>query len=257
MTGRPPLIDYGRMLDVLGIEGELLLGAAEGALPDRAGEVVPGCPNLRLGETVRHVGSVYRATRQWVRDGQRPERWQRNPPDGDLVGYARQGLHELHGELARYEPSAAADTWWPGDRTHGFWRRRMAHETAVHRVDVQGAAGAAVAPVDEQVALDGIDEVLFVWFAYRLGRLGIASPAPGLVGLSAGGRHWVAEFEPGRSSAHRASESGAHAADALVRGDPMALYLWLWGRVPNQDVSITGDEDAAAQLWVLLRPATQ
>lgn len=257
MSAPTPLIDYGRMLEVIGIEGELLVGAAELALPHAAHNPVPGCPGLTLGETVRHVGAVHRVTRLWVAHGRRPEQWQRAPLDGDLVSFVRSGLSELIDELGRHDPAAPCDTWWPADRTHGFWRRRMAHETTVHRVDVQAAAGMAVDGVDGAVALDGIDEVLFLWFAHRLGELGMASPQHGAVGISGGGRHWLAVFEPGRSVARRVDEADAWAADALVSGDPMPLYLWMWGRAPDQSVQISGDPEAAAQLWALLRPATQ
>jgi hypothetical protein len=77
MTAPRPLVDYGRLLDVIGIEGELLLGTAASALPDAAKAEVPGCPDLTLEGTLLHVGSVHRVTRQWVRDGRRPENWQR------------------------------------------------------------------------------------------------------------------------------------------------------------------------------------
>lgn len=257
MSAPLPLIDYGRMLDVVGIEGELLLDAAGRALPHAAHNQVPGCPGLTLGETVRHVGAVHRVARLWVAHDRRPEQWQRTPPDGDLVSFVRSGLTQLTEELARHDPATACDTWWPADRTHGFWRRRMAHETTVHRVDVQASAGLPVEAVDDPVALDGIDEVLFLWFGYRLGELGMASPQPGAVVLSGGDRHWLALFEPGRSTAHRVDEADSRAADAIVSGDPMSLYLWIWGRMPDQSVQISGDPEAAAQLWALLRPATQ
>lgn len=257
MTGQRPTLDHGRMLDVLNIEGELLLTAAESALPAAARNPVPGCPGLTLGETVRHVGSVHRVTRRWVVDGGPPEEWESAPRDGDLVEFVRTGLADLVAELGRHDPAAPCGTWWPADRTHGFWRRRMAHETTVHRVDVEAAAGGAVASVADEVALDGIDEVLFLWFSYRLGQLGMSSPQHGTVGLSAAGRHWLAMFEPGRSSARRVDEGDARAADALVAADPMPLYLWSWGRAPDQAVTISGDPVAAAQLWALLRPATQ
>ncbi len=249
-----PLVDYGRLLDAIGIEGELMAVAAQGAPTDAP---VPGCPGRDVGETIRHTGSVHRVTLHWVRHGRPPREWQRRPPDGDLVGYLRRGVSELVTELARHDPGAWADTWWPADRTHGFWRRRMAHETAVHRVDVQAAAGRPVDLVDDQFALDGIDEVLFLWFGYRLGLLGMSSSQHGVVGVRSVDRHWLALFEPGRCEARRASAADVRLADAVVSGDPMPLYLWLWGRVPDQVVMITGDQDAAAQLWALLRPATQ
>ena len=72
MTAPRPLIDYGRMLDVIGIEAELMLSAAVLALPSAADAEVPGCPDFTLAETLRHVGSVHRVTTLWMRDGRRP-----------------------------------------------------------------------------------------------------------------------------------------------------------------------------------------
>jgi len=257
MTAPQPMIDYGRMLDVIGIEGELLLGTAETALPDRAQAEVPGCPELTLSETLRHVGSVHRVTRLWIQLGHRPDQWQRAPLDGDLVGFVRSGLSELLIELSRHAPTDPCDTWWPADRTHGFWRRRMAHETTVHRVDVQAAAGGPVHPIDQDVALDGIDELLFLWFSHRLGELKISLPQEGAVALSAGDRHWLAIFDGPRCLARRGTEADARSADAVVSGEPQEVYLWSWGRLPDQSVRISGDQEAVGQLWTLLRPATQ
>jgi uncharacterized protein (TIGR03083 family) len=252
-----PLIDYGRMLDVIGIEGELMLSTAASALPSAAQAVVPGCPDLTLEKTLRHVGGVHRMTRLWVRDGRRPTQWQRAPANGDLVDFVRTGLRELVSELSKHDPGQPCDTWWPDDRTHGFWRRRMVHETTVHRVDVEAAAGGPVHPVDPEVAIDGIDELMFLWFGYRLGALGVSSPEQGAVALSAADRRWLAVFEPGRSVAERVEKAQACAADAMVSGEPMEVYLWSWGRLPDQSVRISGDREAVARLWTLLRPATQ
>lgn len=257
MTAPRPLIDYGRMLEVIGIEGELLLNTAASALPHAAAAEVPGCPDLTLEQTLRHVGSVHRVARLWVRDGHRPEQWQRVPSDGDLVGFVRTGLRELRTELGLHDPTEACDTWWPADRTYGFWRRRMVHETTVHRVDVQAAAGGPVNPVDPDVALDGIDELLFLWFGHRLGQLGMSSPQRGVVALSAAERRWLAISEAGRSIVRRVSDAEAQSADAMVSGDPMEVYLWSWGRLPDQSVRISGDHEAVAYLWAVLRPATQ
>ena len=41
----------------------------------------------------------------------------------------------------------------------GFWFRRMAHETVIHRVDAELAAGLPTAHVPDDLAIDGIDEV--------------------------------------------------------------------------------------------------
>lgn len=257
MTAPRPLIDYGRMLDVIGIEGELMLNMASSRLTSEAQAEVPGCPDLTMAETLRHVGDVHRATRLWVRDGRRPGHCQQFPSDEDLVGFVRTGLAELLAELDRHDPAEPCDTWWPDDRTHGFWRRRMVHETTVHRVDVEAAAGGPVHVIDPEVALDGIDELLFLWFGYRLGELQISSPQQGTVALSAGDRRWLAIFGPGGSTARRVEAAAECSADALVTGEPMEVYLWSWGRLPDQSVRISGDQDAVARLWAVLRPATQ
>lgn len=257
MTAPRPLIDYGRMLDVIGIEADLMLGAAESALPSAAQAEVPGCPDLTLAETLRHVGSVHRATTLWVRDGHRPEQWQRSPSDDDLVGFVRTGVNELLTELGRHEPAEPCDTWWPADRTHGFWWRRMVHETTIHRVDVEAAAGGPVHSIDPELALDGIDELLFLWFGHRLNELRMSLPQQGVVALAAADRCWLATFEPGHSTARRAEEADLSTADAVVSGEPMEIYLWSWGRLPDQSVQIVGDQEAVGRLWTLLRPATQ
>jgi hypothetical protein len=78
-----------------------------------------------------------------------------------------------------------------------------------------------------------------------------------VVAVSAADRRWLAIFEPGRSVARRVEETDAQTADAMVSGQPMEVYLWSWGRLPDQSVRISGDQEAVARLWTLLRPATQ
>lgn len=257
MTAPRPIIDHGRMLEVIGIEGELMLSTAASALPHAARAVVPGCPDLTLAEALRHVGSVHRVTRLWIRDGRRPDQWQRSPLDDDLISYVRTGLDELLAELSSHDPDEFCDTWWPADLTHGFWRRRMTHETTVHRVDVQAAAGGRVDSIDPEVALDGIDELLFLWFSHRLAELRMFSPQDGAVALAAGDRRWLAIFERGQCLARRVDDAEARSAAAMVSGNPTEVYLWSWGRLPDQSVRISGDQEVVAQLWTLLRPATQ
>ncbi|HZE01307.1 MAG TPA: hypothetical protein VE155_06030 [Pseudonocardiaceae bacterium] len=96
-----------------------------------------------------------------------------------------------------------------------------------------------------------------MWFGYRLGELGMSAPRQGSVALSAADRRWLAIFGRGRSIARRVDEFDARSADAMVSGNPMEIYLWCWGRLPDQSVRISGDQEAVAQLWTLLRPATQ
>ncbi|MFO7192734.1 maleylpyruvate isomerase N-terminal domain-containing protein [Thermocrispum sp.] len=249
------LVEHGRLLDVLGVEVELLVDASSGARPDAR---VPAVPGLTLAETVRHVGSVYRMVVAWLRTGERPTEWQREPARGEPVQqYLRESYAELAEELARRDPHEPAGTWWPEDTTAGFWRRRMAHETTVHRTDVESAAEKDVTEVAEDVAVDGIDEVLTLWYGHRLGVLGVSGTRAGTVGISVGDRHWMTRAGPSATAAWRADADEVAGADARVTGTAMRLYLWLWGRVPTGAVTTEGDEDAVAQLWALLRLATR
>src|SRR5690606_30156320 len=69
LMSKKVLVEHGRLLDVLGVEVELLVDASSGARPDAR---VPAVPGLTLAETVRHVGSVYRMVVAWLRTGERP-----------------------------------------------------------------------------------------------------------------------------------------------------------------------------------------
>lgn len=250
---RHALIDHGRLLDVVQWEVDLLAEAATAARPDAR---VPSCPGLTVAETVRHVGSVCQCVTRWLREGSRPAQWQRDPgPGQSLPGFLTESRDDLLAELHARDPASVADTWWPPDRTAGFWGRRMAHETTVHRTDVQTAAGVDVTDIADDVAADGIDEVLNVWFGHWLTELGVAGTREAAVVFEAGERRWVARAGPDGVLAWRAQRRDT--ADARVSSSPMQLYLWLWGRVTRGAVHTDGDDDAVAQIWALLRLATR
>lgn len=249
-----PLVDYARLLDVLDTEGERLATSATGTDPELE---VPHLPGMRLGEVVRHVGSVYRMVVSWLRDGERPTRWQREPAaDQSVVDYLRAGLLEVVDELDRHDPLDGAPTWWPEHQVYGFWCRRLAHETTVHRVDVQlTGAQFIVGDLAPDVATDGVDEIMSLWFTHRLGVLGVSDVVPGTVSVNAGGRRWIAKVSTTGTSARRATDD--EPADATVSSDPVGMYLWLWGRRPGAYVQESGDPVLVAQLRSLLRIATR
>jgi uncharacterized protein (TIGR03083 family) len=249
-----PLVDYTRLLDVLDTEGERLATSATGSDPEL---VVAHLPGMRLGEVVRHVGSVYRMVVSWLRDGERPTRWQREPNDGQTtVEYLRVGLREIVAELAAHDPTDGCPTWWPEHQNYGFWCRRLAHETTVHRADVQLAAAAVlIGDIAPDVAMDGVDEILTLWFTHRLSVLGVSDLTPGRVAIRTGRRRWIAQVTPNGTSAWRASDD--ELADATVSSDPTGMYLWLWGRRPRADVQESGSPRLVRQLQDLLRLATR
>ncbi|WP_433470467.1 maleylpyruvate isomerase family mycothiol-dependent enzyme [Saccharomonospora azurea] len=249
------VIDHGRLLDVIGYEAELLVEVSRTGAPETA---VPTCPGWTLSEVVRHVGSVHRAASHWVLRGEAPQNWQRDPVVGQTVqSYLREGAEGLCDVLVTRTPSARAVTWWDGDPTAGFWYRRMAHETTVHRVDAEQALGVESAEIAHDVALDGIDEALLLWFGHRLPRLGVTGTRTATVAVRAAGCRWLARMTPESTVVRRSAPYDAHEVDAVVSGEPDQVYLWLWGRRGPGAVTVEGDHDAVGQLWALLRLATR
>jgi uncharacterized protein (TIGR03083 family) len=251
------LVDYGRLLETIEEQARLLVESAAGADPEFD---VPGCPGLTLGETVRHVGSVYRMVLTWLRAGERPTAWQREPDKGQSVeDYLSTGLRAVLDHLAAHDPDEDCPTWWPEHESYGFWYRRLAHEATVHRVDVQQAAGIDAVKVPDDIAVDGVDEALSLWFTHRLTVLGVRGTRLARIRVRTDGREWIARATPHGTSAWRSEHSAGELVDGTATGAPHDVYLWLWGRVPpqTQQLDRTGSEDAIAQLWALLRLATR
>jgi uncharacterized protein (TIGR03083 family) len=252
------LVGYDRLLHAMGEAAEQLATAVRGADPE---SIVPGCPGLTLAETARHVGSQYRMMWRWLRQGKRPQEWQREPAPGqDLAGYVRSGVAPLLAELSAHDPAEPCQTWWDEEQNYGFWRRRMAHETTVHRYDIQGATGMVPDDVPDDIALDGIDEILTLWFTHRLAVLNVSGTREQVVSIQAGGLEWLARSGTVRTSVHRPGDppdTTTAIVNATISGSPTHVYLWLWGRLPDRAVRLDDSHDAMAQLWALLRLATR
>lgn len=115
-----------------------------------------------------------------------------------------------------------------------------------------------VGAVTDEVALDGVDEVLTLWLGHKLDVLGVRGSRESLVTVEVEDHLWLTRCGPRGSSAWRVVDpEDAHVADAQVSASPMTMYRWLWGRLPDRMVTTVGDDDAIAQLWALLRLATK
>lgn len=217
---------------------------------------VPAAPGWDTTELLRHIGMIHARTSVILRTGtmERPSR--RNgmlpeaPEDGVLDWYCST-LAELVTDLrAIVDPDRPVWAFSPDDATAGFWLRRMAHETVIHRVDAQQAVGGSVASIEPAFAADGIDEVLSV-FVPALG----ADRSPGdgrSVHLQPDEETdgWTIRFPPGQVVIE-VTGIGADPADLTIRGTAGDLLLWLWGRRPLEGLEVTGDADVAAALRVV------
>lgn len=121
---------------------------------------------------VAHLGGVHRwaagivAARAWTGAGHRRGR----ATGPELIEWFEQGLEDLLAELASAGFADPCPNFSPGsEKTVRFWARRQAHETTVHRWDVEAAAGQITA-INATLATDGIDEVLTVFRSTRGGQ---------------------------------------------------------------------------------------
>lgn len=147
-----------------------------------SGRAVRSCPGWDVGELAGHVGLLYERVGEQVRR-RSPEPLRRSdlrsPPVGPArAGWLREASRGLIEAFAGADENAPAGRWRDRVVTAGFWRRRMAHETVVHRVDAEDALGRAVV-LEADLAVDGIDEVLelFVPFSTRKDRWPPAAPS--------------------------------------------------------------------------------
>jgi len=62
------------------------------------------------------------------------------PMSGPQSGHKRATQRE---EKATHPDAEVARTWWPADKTYGFWRRRMAPPEISHTVQSGSSPGLA------------------------------------------------------------------------------------------------------------------
>jgi len=168
-------------------------------------------------------------------------------PDDDLAGWLADGLETLVATLRDAPADLACFTFVDGIAPRTFWRRRQAHETAVHRADVEAAGGAGVTPVPAAFAQDGLAELVGAFAtepAYAVTRPGVLAVVPD------DGPAWSVRFGQGPHRVSTGADVDVTAADAVVRGPGSAVYLWAWNRPSPVDVS--GDE-AVLALWRQVR----
>lgn len=218
---------------------------------------VPSCPGWTVTDLVQHVAVVYLHKAECMRRNDFPQPW---PPDvsgEEPLALFDRGYAALAGEFAARKPESPARTWYPPDQTVGFWIRRMAQETLIHRVDAELALDGKAGAIPADLAEDGVDEVLerFLAFGSRewqedFGDL-LDDCDGRAVGIFTGDRGWLARLTP--TGVKISTGDG----DASVSGDPESVLLWLWRRAADDVVDIGGDQALVAKLRELLGAATQ
>ncbi len=246
-------MDATTLTTYLAHEYGLLRAALDAADPTTP---VPSCPGWTAADIEEHVTAVYLHKVEVMRQGVFPKPW----PPADGVGTLDDAYTALVAEFAARRPSDASVTWFEPDQTVGFWIRRMALETAIHRVDADLAAGIDAAPIAPDLAADGIDEVLgwvvhgtVAWHDEFADVLATADPRP--MRVTTEGHGWMISATPERVLVEAGPSDLDADIAASVSGSPDDVYRWLWGR--GDHVTIDGTDSLVTQLKAIMAPVQQ
>jgi len=238
-------MDHAAYLDVVVAQTHALAEAARAVDP---GTTVPATPEWTMAKLVKHCGTTHAWARAVIERGEfaNPGELDLGLPatEADYPDWIEVGAAAFAATASAADPGAP--TWsWGVDQHVGFWSRRMAHETTIHRWDAQSAPGPQD-PVDVPMAVDGIDE--------RLENLvpSMEFNSAGPDALSGGGEtihlhctdadgEWLLRFGDDGFTFTREHAKG----DLAIRGDASDLLLWLVGRRSLDGLETFGDTGVA------------
>lgn len=251
-------MDSMRLLGCLADEVARLRTVAAGNLAAR----VPTCPGWTVGDLVRHVANGYlNVVLPRLRS---PE----SAPVHDLAG--REPLAALDDGHATMADEFAAHL----DRDHPtpdaaevapFWIRRMTHETVIHRVDSELAVGRPPEPIEPDLAVDGIDELLTVFLAQETQQWTeqyaryLSDWRRDSLLVSAGDAQWRMTVRPQGADVTPVSAGRTDAESppgAQINGPPDPLLRWAYNRGGADQVSTTGDAGMITKFTQLLTAVT-
>lgn len=226
---------------------------------------VPSCPDWDLADLVWHLTEVqhfWGAIVEGLLDDPAGVPDLERPDDRDLVHLFGERSRRLRDALSRTPADTPCWSWHADGHTAGWVRRRQAHEALIHRVDAELAIGDRT-PVDEDVAADGIAELVANHLDDDIPDWGTFTPDGSTVSLKVDGGDRFG-FAFGRFTG-TGPESGtewdfetvipAAPSGPLIEGTAAALDLWLWGR---DDVGVrSADPESMRRLRAAVARATQ
>jgi len=209
---------------------------------------VPSCPGWTVTDLLTHTTRVHLWATRRATAG--PDERVPFPKDelgtgASLHAAFRANATGLVDALHTVDLDRLAPTF-VGAQPARWWLRRQAQETIVHAWDAAAALGTPP-PIDASLAIDGIDEMLDVFFVHRFPadtfggtgetmHLHATDPPPEMA--AAGRGEWLVRFEPDGPVVTREHAKG----DVAVRDQASNLLLFLWSRVAPTALTTFGDE---------------
>ncbi len=223
-------------------DGPAFRAAVAEAEPDAQ---VPSCPQWTVAQLTGHLVGLYDWVVGQVGRGvtgmptQRPPETRAATPEEFDESFA--ALLTL---LDALDPEMPAWNWAPQSKKVGFWHRRMAHETAVHRWDAQMATGLAE-PIEAKLAADGVTEIIDTWLPAGRGKC--PADRHGMIALSATDleQTWYVRLRPGGGVAlldtDTLLDADPHHERAVAAGTASDLQLAMMGRIDPDVLTLSGE----------------
>ena len=250
MASSDTLLAKERYIAALRRDGAAAIAAAS----ENLAAPVPSCPGWDAHRLIGHLGRVYCSVREHVARRASevvPADEIPKPPEGEAVlAWCEEALDNVASALEGIE--ADEPVWsWAGDpyQNGGFYHRRMAHETLIHRWDAENAVGEPQ-PLDDDLAADNIDELLQVVLPFTIANWQREIPEGTLHLHRIGGEgEWTAAPDGSTISVSLEHAKG----DAAVRGPAADLALFVWERkgIDDLDLEVFGSRELAER-WAAL-----
>ena len=209
---------------------------------------VPTCPEWDVNALINHLAIVLSRMRIRIETNADPDpdAMPSTPPNGMTAPeWLSLSYRELRTTFLNHEPEDQAWNWTGENQIVGWYIRRLAHELAIHLIDLDAASPSSTPPeelgIDAALAADGLDELLTVFLPTRSPR----STHPmehhvlALTPTESPGQPWYVELNGLEISAGHDERP----ADATIKGSSVALYLFGWNR-PAEGLTTTGDSTA-------------
>ena len=197
---------------------------------------VESCPGWMLTQLAQHMCGTQRWSTHALITGERGEFLQAPTQREELHSYFVQGAQQLLEASKSIDPQRLTWSFGPQPRVAEFWTRRQAHEVTIHLWDAYASQGQAY-EIDAELALDGLHEIVEVFFPMRIQR-GNLTPMPQIIVLA-----------PSHSS-ERIELSTSPEGDGpkiTIHGSACDLLLLLWGRKALASFEIDGSADLAQE----------
>tara|TARA_B110000438_G_C15728199_1_gene613000 strand:- start:332 stop:1033 length:702 start_codon:yes stop_codon:yes gene_type:complete len=218
-------IELEELLPLASTQGQGIISAVE-VNPEAP---VAGCPGWNNADLLGHINKVWHFMAAQLEAGNPLE----PTPQNKLEYPPSSALEKLIDLLETIDFSSP--TWnWTANKQAGFFVRRLAHENTIHRWDAEAAIG-LTCPIDKLVAMDGIEELLYL-IPFRAG----SDFSRGSIHLhqTDGTGEWLLSFSNKELQVERKHSKG----DAAVRGTAENLLLYLWNR-DRKELECFGDTE--------------